>query len=564
MMSRRRLDEAILELLMLKAMRETPEQLEAMFPRLDEAQIARLAPFGVQGQVAAGELLFDRGDAIHGVFIIIEGSVEIIGVSSAGEAVLRVLERGAFTGEVNQLSGRRSLVRCRVREAGSVIEISRANLQRVMQTDASLGEIFLTAFVLRRVYLVAHSTGDAVLIGSGYSSDTLRLREFLTRNSHPHTYIDLDRDTDVQAMLDQFRIHAEDIPVLICRGELVLRNPSNSEAAECFGLNAGIDEGVVYDLIVVGAGPSGLAAAVYGASEGLNVLVVESNAPGGQAGTSSRIENYLGFPLGISGQDLAGRAFVQAEKFGAQIAVARSARALKCARSPYTVELDDGASVQTRSIVIAAGAQYRKLAVPNLREFEGVGVYYGATNIEAQLCGSEEIAIVGGGNSAGQAAIFLSTHARHVHVLVRGPGLAETMSRYLISRIEASAGITLHSRTEVEALEGNGHLERIRWRDKTTEVSGIHKIRHLFLMTGANPNSAWLQGCLALDDKQFVKTGADLGPDWPLPRPPYMLETSLPGVFAVGDIRAGSVKRVASAVGEGSMAVQFVHKVLAE
>ena len=541
-----------------------PEQIDATFPRLDDAQIARLAPFGVRGQGAAGDVLFDQGDAVHGVFIIISGSVEIIGVSSAGESVLKVLERGSFTGEVNQLSGRRSLVRCRAREASSVIEISRANLQRIMQTDASLGEIFLTAFVLRRVFLIDHAAGDAVLIGSSHSSDTLRLREFLTRNSHPHTYIDLDRDTDVQAVLDQFRIRIDEIPVLICRGELVLRNPSNSEAAECFGLNAGIDEGVLYDLIVVGAGPSGLAAAVYGASEGLSVLVVECNSPGGQAGSSSRIENYLGFPLGISGQRLAGRAFVQAEKFGAQIAVARAARALKCVRSPYTVELDDGASVQARSIIVAAGARYRKLAVPNLAGFEGVGVYYGATQIEAQLCGNEEVAIVGGGNSAGQAAIFLAAHARHVHVLVRGPGLAETMSRYLISRIEASPEITLHSRTEVEALEGNGHLERIQWRDTTTGVSGIHQIRHLFLMTGANPNTAWLQGCLALDGKQFVKTGADLGAEWPLPRDPHMLETSLPGVFAVGDVRAGSVKRVASAVGEGSMAVQFVHKVLAE
>ena len=541
-----------------------PEQIDATFPRLDDAQIARVAPFGVRGQVAAGEILFDQGDAVHGVFIIVEGSVEIIGVSSAGESVLKVLEQGSFTGEVNQLSGRRSLVRCRAREASSVIEIGRANLQRVMQTDASLGEIFLTAFVLRRVFLIEHAAGDAVLIGSSHSSDTLRLREFLIRNSHPHTYIDLDRDTDVQAVLDQFQIRLEEIPVLICRGELVLRNPSNSEAAECFGLNAGIDEAVVYDLIVVGAGPSGLAAAVYGASEGLSVLVVECNAPGGQAGSSSRIENYLGFPLGISGQDLASRAFVQAEKFGARIAVARSARALKCVRSPYTVELDDGASVQARSIIVAAGARYRKLAVPNLAGFEGVGVYYGATQIEAQLCGSEEVAIVGGGNSAGQAAIFLAAHAKHVHVLVRGPGLAETMSRYLISRIEASPEITLHSRTEVEALEGNGHLERIQWRDTTTGVSGIHQIRHLFLMTGANPNTAWLQGCLALDGKQFVKTGADLGAEWPLPREPHMLETSLPGVFAVGDVRAGSVKRVASAVGEGSMAVQFVHKVLAD
>ncbi len=476
----------------------------------------------------------------------------------------RVLERGMFTGEVNQLSGRRSLVRCRARETSSVIEISRANLQHVMQTDASIGAIFLAAFVLRRVFLIDHSAGDAVLIGSNHSSDTLRLREFLTRNSHPHTYIDLDRDADVQSVLDQFRIRIDEIPVLICRGEVVLRNPSNSEAAECFGFNAGIDEEAVYDLIVVGAGPSGLAAAVYGASEGLKVLVVESNSPGGQAGSSSRIENYLGFPLGISGQELSRRAFVQAEKFGAHIAVARSARALKCARPPYAVELDDGASVQGRSIIVAAGAQYRKLAVPNLAQFEGVGVYYGATQIEAQLCGTEEIAIVGGGNSAGQAAIFLANHARHVHVLVRGPGLAETMSRYLISRIEACPEITLHSRTEVEALEGNGHLERIRWRDKTTAMSGIHEIRHLFLMTGASPNSAWLQGCLAMDSKQFVKTGTDLGPDWPLGRHPYLLETSLPGVFAVGDIRSGSVKRVASAVGEGAIAVQFVHKVLAE
>jgi len=543
---------------------ETPEQLDTMFPRLDDAQIARLVPLGEQRKAAPGELLFDQGDVTHGVFIVIDGSIEVVEVSSGGEAVLRVLGPGTFTGEVNQLSGRRSLVKCRAREATSVLEIGRANMQRVMQTDAALGELFLSAFLLRRGYLIAHSAGDALLVGSSHSSDTLRLREFLTRNGHPHTYIDLERDSDVQAVLDQFAVRITDIPVLICRGELVLRNPSNSEAAECFGLNEGIDEAVLYDLIVIGAGPSGLAAAVYGASEGLKVLVVESNSPGGQAGSSSRIENYLGFPLGISGQDLARRAFIQAEKFGANIAVARSARALKCVRSPYTVELDDGASVQSRSIIVAAGARYRKLAVPNLADFEGVGVYYGATQIEAQLCHSEEVAIVGGGNSAGQAALFLSTHASHVHVLVRGPGLAETMSRYLISRIEACGEITVRPRTEVEALEGSGRLERIRWRDTTTGTSGTHDIRHLFLMTGAEPNTSWLRGCLALDGKQFVKTGADLGSDWTQPRAPHLLETSLPGVFAVGDVRAGSVKRVASAVGEGSMAVQFVHKVLAD
>lgn len=329
-------------------------------------------------------------------------------------------------------------------------------------------------------------------------------------------------------------------------------------------MNAGIDEGGVYDLIVVGAGPAGLAAAVYGASEGLNVLVVEGNAPGGQAGTSSRIENYLGFPLGISGQDLTGRAFVQAEKFGAHILVARGARSLKCGGATYSIELDDGASVQSRTVIVAAGAQYRKLNLPNLAQFEGVGIYYGATAVEAQICGQEEVVVVGGGNSAGQAAIFLSGFARHVYLLTRGPGLADTMSRYLIARIEACREITLKPWTEIEALEGSGSLERIRWRDKQSGASETREIRHVFSMTGANPNTAWLQECLALDQQQFVKTGADVAESWSSRRPPYMLETSRPGIFAVGDIRSGSVKRVASAVGEGSMAVQFVHKVLAE
>jgi thioredoxin reductase (NADPH) len=403
-----------------------------------------------------------------------------------------------------------------------------------------------------------------VLIGSGNSADTLRLRGFLSRNGHPFTYVDVEKDSDVQTMLDHFGVQITDIPVLICRGELVLRNPTNAEAAECFGFNAGIDESSVYDLIVVGAGPSGLAAAVYGASEGLNVLVIESNAPGGQAGSSSRIENYLGFPMGISGQDLAARAFVQAEKFGAQIAVARSAASLKCSRPPYVLQLDDGGSVQSRSLIVATGAQYRKLNLENLAQFEGAGVYYGATSVEAQVCSDQEVAIVGGGNSAGQAAIFLSTVAKHVYLLVRGSGLSETMSRYLISRIEACPEITVKTFTEIEGLEGNGHLERTHWRDTKTGERRTCDIQHLFLMTGACPNTSWLDGCVAMDTKQFIKTGADVGETWPLRRPPYMLETSLPGVFAVGDVRAGSRKRVAAAVGEGSMAVQFVHRVLAE
>jgi thioredoxin reductase (NADPH) len=544
-------------------MPETPEQTDSMFPTLDGTLIERLAPFGARHQAQPGELIFDQGNESHGVFVVLSGSIEILGVSNGDATVLRVLGQGTFTGEVNQLSGRRSLVRCRAREVSDLLEIDRDSLRRVIQTDAALGEIFLRAFVLRRVYLIANSVGDAVLIGSSHSAETLRLRAFLSRNGHPHTYVDVERDPDIQTVLDHFAISVTDIPVLICRGDLVLRNPSNADAAACFGLNAGIDEGGVYDLIVVGAGPGGLAAAVYGASEGLNVLVVEGNAPGGQAGASSRIENYLGFPMGIPGQDLAGRAFVQAEKFGAHILVARGARALQCDRHPYTIELDGGGSVQGRTIIVAAGAQYRRLNLPKLAQFEGVGVYYGATQVEAQICGNDEVAVVGGGNSAGQAAIFLAGFARHVYLLVRGPVLGDTMSRYLISRIEARREITVKPRTEIEALEGDARLEQIRWRDAQTGATETREIRHVFSMTGANPNTAWLGGCLALDQKLFIKTGTDLGRNWSLRRAPYMLETSLPGVFAVGDIRAGSVKRVASAVGEGSMAVQFVHKVLA-
>jgi thioredoxin reductase (NADPH) len=545
-------------------MAENVEPTEAMFPVLDQAQIARLMPLGEERHLAAGDIVYDQGDAEHGVFVVLEGSVELVNIVNGQETVLMVNGQGKFTGEVNQLSGRRSLVRCRAHEASRLLEISRSKLQHIMQNDATLGEVFLRAFILRRVYLISNSVGDAVLIGATNSADTLRLRGFLSRNGHPFTYIDVERDSDVQTMLDHFDVRVADIPVLICRGELVLRNPTNAEAAKCFGLNTGIDDTSVYDLIVVGAGPSGLAAAVYGASEGLNVLVVESNAPGGQAGSSSRIENYLGFPMGISGQDLAARAFIQAEKFGAQIAVARSAAALKCARAPYVLRLDDGGFVQSRSLIVATGAQYRKLNLPNLAQFEGAGIYYGATSVEAQVCSNQEVAIVGGGNSAGQAAIFLSTVAKHVYLLVRGPGLSETMSRYLISRIEACPEITLKTFTEIEGLEGNGHLERTYWRNTKTGERHTCDIQHLFLMTGAAPNTAWLEGCVSLDPKQFIKTGTDIGEDWPLRRAPYMLETSQPGIFAVGDVRAGSMKRVAAAVGEGSMAVQFVHKVLAE
>jgi thioredoxin reductase (NADPH) len=345
-------------------MAESAEQIEAMFPKLDDAQIAQLRAFGRSRDAQAGEVVVDpAGDAHRGIFVVLKGSIELIRVSGDDPSPLHILGRGEFTGEVNMLSGRRSLVRGRAREASTLLEIDRSKLQQMMQTETALGELFLKAFLLRRVYLIANSIGDTALIGSRNSSDTLRLRAFLTRNGQPYAYLDVEANPEVQKILDQFGIPVTEIPVLICRGELALRNPSNSEAAECLGFNAGIDHTDVCDVVVIGAGPAGLAAAVYGASEGLSVLLLERDAPGGQAGASSRIENYLGFPMGISGESLSNRAFVQAEKFGARIAIARSATGLKNTRPPYTVELDDGGSAQGQTVIIAAGSRYRRLDV---------------------------------------------------------------------------------------------------------------------------------------------------------------------------------------------------------
>ena len=374
----------------------------------------------------------------------------------------------------------------------------------------------------------------------------------------------------MQELLDRFHVAAADVPVLICRGEVVLRNPSNQQIAECLGFNEAIDQTHLRDLVVVGAGPSGLAAAVYGASEGLDVLVLESNAPGGQAASSSKIENYLGFPTGISGQELAGRAYTQAQKFGAQIVIAKGARQLACTRRPYAIEIDEGPRVPARTVIIATGAEYRKLGAGNLSQFEGAGVYYGATFVESQLCKGEEVIVVGGGNSAGQAAVFLAQTAKRVHMLVRSGGLAESMSRYLVRRIEDNPAVDLRTQAEIVELEGENHLERVRWRDNRTGTIHAEEVRHIFVMAGAVPNTHWLEGCVALDANGFIKTGPDLSRDdlasarWPLARPPHLLETSLPGVFAVGDVRGGNFKRVASAVGEGSIAVALVHQTLHE
>jgi thioredoxin reductase (NADPH) len=549
---------------------ELSARLEFIFPILTPAQIARVAAHGAARATRAGEVIVEEGAAVVPFFVVTKGRLEVVRVSGGGETVVTTHAAGQFTGEINMVSGRRALFRVRVAEAGEVLEVERQRLQALLQTDGELSDILLRAFILRRVELVRNALGDVVLIGSVHSAATLRIREFLTRNNHPYTYVDLDVDSDVQALLDRFGVAISDVPVMICRGKTVLKNPSNKEIAGCLGFNEAIDQLHVRDVIVVGAGPAGLAAAVYGASEGLDVLVVEANAPGGQAGASSKIENYLGFPYGISGQDLAGAAYTQAEKFGAQVAIAKSATRLTCDRKPYAIDLGGDERIRARAVVIATGAEYRRLALENLSQFEGAGLYYGATPVEAQLCGGEEVIVVGGGNSAGQAAVFLAKTAKRVHILVRSQGLAETMSRYLIRRIEESPAIVVHPHTEIVAIEGHEHLERVRWQEKRGGTTETQNIRHVFVMTGAAPNTRWLDGCVALDPKGFIKTGADLsasdltGARWPLARAPHLLETSLPGVFAVGDVRGGSVKRVASAVGEGSIAVSFVHQVLHE
>jgi thioredoxin reductase (NADPH) len=545
-------------------------RLDHIFPTLTPAQIARVAAHGRVRPVRRGEVLVEAGDLAVPFFVVTAGRVEIVRPLGDAEEIVTTHEVGGFTGESNMLSGRRSLARARAAEDGEVVELDRDTLLTLVQTDAELGEILLRAFILRRLELIAHGLGDAVLLGSMHCSGTLRIKEFLTRNGHPYAYVDLDRDPTVEEMLEHFHVTIADVPVLICRGEVVLRNPSNAQIAEALGFNEAVDQTHLRDVVIVGAGPSGLAAAVYGASEGLDVLVLETSSPGGQAGASSRIENYLGFPTGISGQELTARAYSQAQKFGAQLVVARGANRLACDRKPYAVEMDDGTRVPARTVIIATGAEYRKPPCEDLLRFEGAGVYYGATFIEAQVCRGEEVIVVGGGNSAGQAAVFLAQTARRVYMLVRSGGLAASMSRYLIRRIEDNPTIELRTHTELDGCEGTNHLESLSWRNGLTGEEETHPIRHVFVMTGATPSSHWLEACVALDEKGFIKTGPDLTREdlaeaqWPLPRAPHLLETSLPGVFAVGDVRGGNVKRVASAVGEGSIAVSFIHQVLHE
>jgi len=543
-----------------------------MWPVLTEVDIDRARPYGRVRRVEIGEILYRPGEVGRPCFILLSVSLEIVQPTINGERLVTILRPGMFTGEAGSIAGQRTVVQARVIQAGEILEVRPEDLRTLVAHDATLSEILMRAFMLRRLMLIDRQLGNVVVIGSRHSADTLHLREFLSRNGHPFSYIDLDMDDAYRNFLDRFGIAVSEIPIVIGNGTMVLRNPSTSQLADSLGLNDNIDNSSLHDLIIVGAGPAGLAAAVYAASEGIDALVIESHAPGGQAGSSSKIENYLGFPTGVSGQELATSATKQAQKFGAKMALARAIVQLRCQHRPYELVMNDGTVFFARTIVIATGAWYKKPTAVNLDRFVGHGIHYGATFLEAQLCEGEEVIVVGGGNSAGQAAVFLSQTARKVYMLVRAATLSESMSHYLIARISGNPSIELLCNSELADLEGESALEKVSWVNKLNgEVRSVNA-HHLFIMAGASPNTSWLRGRVALDEKGFILTGRDLplvvdsdrSPLWPLSRPPFMLESSLPGVFAVGDVRAGSVKRVASAVGEGAISVSMVHRALAE
>lgn len=530
-----------------------------IFPQLSEEMAARIAGYGDEVRLATGEHAFDRGQRGVDFFFVFEGAIEIIDLDSHGvPRVIHVHGERQFTGEMDLFNNRQILVSGRASRDSRVVRIRPAAFRRMVSSESDIGEIIMRAFILRRVGFIRHAAGGVVLIGAGHAGDTLRLQRFMMRNGYPHRLLDVEADPDAGGFLACFEIEADQLPVVITPDHQVFRNPSNASLADSLGLTETFDPAKVYDLAVIGAGPAGLAAAVYGASEGLATLVVEGMAPGGQAGTSSKIENYLGFPTGISGQALAGRAQAQAQKFGARLAISRMVVALDCEVRPFRIRLEDDQVVRASSIVIATGARYRKLDVPDYERFEGHGIHYAATAMESRLCSGEEVIVVGGGNSAGQAAVFLSREVGHVHVLVRAAGLAATMSDYLVQRILSSPRITLHTDTDISALRGDRYLSEVAWTDRRTGVESAHAIANLFVMIGAEPNTEWLAGSLDLDDRGFVVTGRDRE-GRALPSP---YATSCEGVFAVGDVRSGSVKRVASGVGEGSVVVQAIHQFL--
>jgi len=537
------------------------EDRSGAFPRLDDGQLAALEAVGERRRARRGDVLFREGDADYDFFVVLAGKVAIVeGYDSGRERTIGVHGERRFLGELNLLTGQAAFLTAVVMEDGEVLAVPPERLRELVTHDTNLGDLILRAFLLRRSVLIGLGAGFRI-IGSRYAPDTRRIREFAARNRLPHHWIDLEKDTDAEALLRELGVSPEETPVVIWRGREVLRNPSNVELAKLFGLPLPRSKDEVCDLIVVGAGPAGLAAAVYGASEGLDTLALDALATGGQAGTSSRIENYLGFPAGVSGAELTDRAVLQAEKFGAELTVPARATSLERRADHYAIGLEDGQELRARAIVIATGVQYRRLPVPRLEELEGTSVYYAATLMEAQLCRGDPVAVVGGGNSAGQAALFLTGHASHVDLIVREPVLSENMSRYLADRIERNSDIDVHLHSEVRELCGRDALEALVVEDNRAGDRERIEARALFVFIGAAPHTRWLGDNMALDSGGYILTGPDAcNGDMSGDRVPLMLETSLPAVFAAGDVRSGSIKRVASAVGEGSIAIRMVHE----
>ncbi len=539
-------------------------------PALREDQIEILRRYGQTRKTEAGEVLFRAGDTSNDFIVILEGAVEMVD-DFAGEArTIGTFLAGRFLGELNMLTGQSMYLTAVVREGGEMLAIPRERLKEVVTEEPNLSDIILKAFLARRSYMMRTGLGLRIM-GSRHSGDATRLREFAARNRMPHVWIELEEDPQAEALLERFAVQPSETPVTIWQDVDVLKNPTNSELARAIGLELDASRERTYDLVVVGTGPAGLGAAVYGASEGLSTLALESVALGGQAGTSSRIENYPGFPAGLSGFELASRVLVQADKFGARTAVPLEAIGLRREDGQYRIELSEGGEVVARSVIAASGARYRRLDVPRLARFEGVSVHYAATEAEAQRCEDEEVAVVGGGNSAGQAAVFLSRRVRNVFLLIRGDDLGKSMSRYLVDRITKADNIEMLPSTEVRELVGEDRLDGIVVQDNRSGARRTLGTRALFAFIGADANTGWLEGAVELDERGFVLTGGALhrsrleGGVWQeRPREPFLLETSMPGVFAAGDARAGSIKRVASAVGEGAMAVRLVHQHLAD
>lgn len=546
------------------------ERSEQMFPALTSEQIDRIAKLGERLSFADGELLFEQGKDGPGFFVILSGWVHITNRDAAGHDVT-VVEQGPgqFLAETGQLAGRPALVDGRAKGAVEVLLLNPEALRQLLIVDAAIGELVMRALILRRVALIESGAGGPILIGSAGMPDLVRLESFCARNGMPQTVLDPATDSDARALIERFHVSDDDLPLAVCPNGDVLRNPTDLALAHCLGLDT-IDTATTFDVAIVGAGPAGLAAAVYAASEGLSVVVLDARAYGGQAGASARIENYLGFPTGISGQALAGRAYGQAQKFGAQIAIPVTVEKLDCSRKVPSLVLGDGRRVRARSVVVASGAAYRRPSVQGLQRYEGRGISYWASPIEARLVKGQEVALVGGGNSAGQAVVFLANHCNTVNMVVRRP-LAETMSNYLIERIAALPNVVLHVGSEISELHGDKDgLTGVTWRNRDTGETDQCNTHYLFLFIGADPNSAWLGECDAIRDRKgFVMTGDALEPDalkgagWHLDRKPMPLETSIAGVFAIGDVRAGSVKRVAAGVGEGAAVVAQLHGYLA-